>query len=131
MSSKWLQKQLMGIGVQRNDAAGFVRAYRAIQKAQKAELCANIMNFPRPTGLATERANVRRLGNSIEVSSATYQNVGDDAIPIIKKFLCEGLVDAMLNNGAVSVMHEATPRGTVVFHAVVRVAVPEVHDGQG
>lgn len=46
MKGKKLRKQLMAMGIGRNDAAGFIRAYRVIQKAKKQELCRDIMNPP-------------------------------------------------------------------------------------
>ena len=38
MREKKLRKQLMAIGIQRNDAAGFIRACRAIQRAGKRQV---------------------------------------------------------------------------------------------
>lgn len=48
MKRKKLKKTLMACGVQRNDAEGFIRAYRQIQKAGLHRLCNDIMNPPMP-----------------------------------------------------------------------------------
>ena len=46
LRNKELRKMLMGIGVQRNDADAFIRAYRAIEKAGAQRICQEIMVPP-------------------------------------------------------------------------------------
>lgn len=130
MKEKQLRKQLMAIGVQRNDAAGFIRAYRVIQKAKKQGLCKDIMNPPMAEILIDDRPQMlQRLRVQYAAPNEALHGYGIEGRKLaenrIKEELAQGMARLLIDEAAVLFQQERIPEGHTVFRAEIRVAMPE------
>lgn len=130
MKGKKLRKQLMAMGIGRNDAAGFIRAYRVIQKAKKQELCRDIMNPPMAEILIDDRPQMlQRFRVQYAASNADLYRYGHggrkQAENSIKEELAQGMARVLIDEAAVLFQQERIPEGYTMFRAEIRVAMPE------
>ena len=130
MKGKKLQKQLMAMGIGRNDAAGFIRAYRVIQKAKKQELCRDIMNPPAPVRMpAFWPQNLERLRAQHTVPNEELYALGADQREQfgnrVKEKLAQGLARLLIDEAAMLFEQEHRPDDCTVFRAEIQVAMPE------
>lgn len=126
MAGNKLQKQLMGIGVSRNDAAAFIRGYRAIQRSGNRFLCQDIMCGPRPVP-TFQGYTLRKLTASAEIPNFMFcDNVDELAEGRVRRELAMKMGDALLDSGCVTSFQYALPRDSTVFRATVHVVVPGV-----
>ena len=130
MRGKKLRKQLMAIGIQRNDAAGFIRAYRVIQRAKKQELCRDIMYRPMSVGLSFGRpVNLETLRAQYILPDEVLYRADRDrrkqVFGFCKDRLVEGMARELIDKAAVIVQLECRAKGCTVFRAEIQVAMPE------
>ena len=130
MRGKKLRKQLMAIGIERNDAAGFIRAYRVIQRAKKQELCRDIMYRPMSVGLSFGRpVNLETLRAQYILPDEVLYGADRDRRKQVWDFckdrLVEGMARELIDKAAVIVQQECRTKGCIVFRAEIQVAMPE------
>lgn len=131
MKGKKLRKQLMAMGIGRNDAAGFVRAYRAIRKAKKQELCRDIMNPPMSAEVLTggRLLTIQRMRVQHDVPDELLRCVESWRRKQVENYIWEEMAVAMgrllIDEAAVLFQQERRPEGYTVFRAEIRVAMPE------
>ena len=103
LRNKELRRQLMGIGVQRNDADAFIRAYRAIEKAGAQWLCRSIM-VP-PIQVETRYGRAEKLVAKVEVPRSGMEFIPPRIMEShIKKELANLLGEHLLKTGAAKVL---------------------------
>ena len=126
LKNKELRRELMGIGVQRNDADAFVRAYRAIEKAGAQWLCRSIM-VP-PIQVETRYGRAEKLVAQAGMPREIMQFMTPTAFEReTKRELVQLLAREMLESGAAKVLKWPDREGTVVTRAEVLV-VTEVEE---
>lgn len=124
--NKELRRQLMGIGVQRNDADAFIRAYRAIEKAGAQRICQEIM-VP-PIRIETRYGRAEKLVAQSEMPRGHLQFMTPAAFEReTKRELAVLLGRELLESGAAKVLKWPDREGTVVTRAEVWV-VTEVEE---
>lgn len=131
MREKKLRKQLMAIGIGRNDAAGFVRAYREIQKTGKHKLCRDIMNPPMSaTVLVGGRpVTIQRMRVQHAVPDEQFRCVEPWRRRQVEDRVREDMAVAfgrlLIDEAAMLFQQERRPEGCTVFRAEIQVAMPE------
>lgn len=126
LRNKELRRQLMGIGVQRNDADAFIRAYRAIEKAGAQRICQEIM-VP-PIRIETQYGRAEKLVAQTGMSREIMQFMTPTAFEReTKRELVQMLARELLESGAAKVMKWPDRTGAVVTRAEVLV-VTEVEE---
>lgn len=121
MKNKKIAKQLMAIGVQRNDAAAFARAYRKIIAAGRRDLFPE-MEFPVPNVVQT--APVRTLGVTIlrhRYDLASRAACGVDLDQYIREAVAKELAQHLVLSPYVQYQQRDLNTGVVEFKALVRV----------
>lgn len=120
LKNKELRRQLMGIGVQRNDANAFIRAYRAIEKAEAQWLCRNIM-VP-PIQVETRYGRAEKLVAQTEMHREYVQFMTPAAFERqAKRELVQLMARELLKSGAAKVLKWPDREGNVVISAEVLV----------
>lgn len=126
LRNKELRRQLMGIGVQRNDADAFIRAYRAIEKAGAQWLYRSIMVPPIQVETRYGRAEklvaqtgMRREFLKFMTPAAFERQTKDELVRMMARELLE--------SGGVKILKWPDREGTVVVRAEVLV-VTEVEE---
>lgn len=126
LRNKELRRQLMGIGVQRNDADAFIRAYRTIEKAGAQWLCRSIM-VP-PIRIETRHGRAEKLVAQTGMHRELMQYMTPTAFEReTKRELVQLLGRELLESGAAKVLKWPDREGTVVTRAEVWV-VTEVEE---
>ena len=126
LRNKELRRQLMGIGVQRNDADAFIRAYRAIEKAGAQWLCRSIM-VP-PIQVETRYGRAEKLVVQTGMPRGHLKFMTPTAFEReTKRELVQMLARELLDSGAAKVLKWPDREGTVVVRAEVLV-VTEVEE---
>lgn len=125
MRTEKLKKQLMAIGVQRNDAAAFIRCYRKIQRSDKVELFRAIMN-PEPP-IRPEIINV--VPHALQVECAVSQNElfthkAVDLEAIVRERLSRQLADGLMDSGAMIITKQVDMFGNNRIRGKVHVVRP-------
>lgn len=122
MKNKKIVKQLMAIGVQRNDAAAFARTYRKIIAAGRRDLFPE-MEFPIPKVVQT--APVRTLGVTIlrhryDLARMAAVNVNEH----IRMAIAQELAQHLVLSPYVKYQYRDLITGDVEIRALVRVVDP-------
>lgn len=126
LRNKELRRQLMGIGVQRNDADAFIRAYRAIEKAGAQWLCRSIM-VP-PIQVETRYGRAEKLVAQSGMPREVMQFMTPAAFEReTKQELVHLMARELLESGAAKVIKWPDRTGAVVTRAEVLV-VTEVEE---
>lgn len=113
MTQKKTIKQLMAIGVQRNDAVAFVRAYRKIRENKREDMLPWILE-PEPPKIVRKEFPVATLSATYEASSidlAVRRRAMPDAdiLSIIHGKLASALGNELLRSRAVKVRYQSGP----------------------
>lgn len=126
LRNKELRRLLMGIGVQRNDADAFIRAYRAIEKAGAQRICQEIM-VP-PIRVETRYGRAEKLVAQTGMPRGHLKFMTPTAFEReTKRELVQMLARELLESGAAKVLKWPDREGTVVTRAEVLV-VTEVEE---
>lgn len=101
MRNEKLKKQLMAVGIQRNDAAAFIRSYRKIQKSGKAEQFRDIMApYVTPIQTVIRNVPVHTLQVTVKFSDDEIYSVGgEEAERMVLERLSNQLAAALLDSG--------------------------------
>lgn len=129
MTRKKEIKRLMALGIQRNDAAGFVTTVRAMKNAGKEHLLPGVFTIPEIKPLRTDY-QLRRFQTTIRFSDKDYfRRVPADLNDrYIHKELAREIGLALLDAGAIKItVEELPPSGwdgarTVEYRGTVTVA---------
>lgn len=125
MRNEKLKKQLMAIGIQRNDAAAFVRCYRKIQRSDKVEIFQAIMN-PEPP-IRPKIINVVPHALQVETSVSQdelFTHKAVDLEAIVRERLSRQLADGLMDSGAMIITKQADWLGNTRIRARVHVIIP-------
>lgn len=126
LRNKELRRQLMGIGVQRNDADAFIRAYRAIEKAGAQRICQEIM-VP-PIRIETRYGRAEKLVAQTGMYREFLQFMTPAAFERqTRDELVRMMARELLESGGVKILKWPDREGTVVVRAEVLV-VTEVEE---
>lgn len=129
MNRKKTIKQLMAIGVQRNDAAAFARAYRKIMDAKKEDLFPEIVKpvIPVVGTVVNYRLTPFRAVYVAPESQRLFfrENHEEFATRIMAKLSAE-LGECLMKNGAIIMRIEPIAGVGTQYTATVKVAMPEV-----
>lgn len=131
MREKKMRKQLMAIGIQRNDAAGFIRAYREIQKAGKHKLCRDIMNPPMSAAVPVggRPMTIQRMRVQHIVSDEEFRCVEPWRRKQVENNIREEMAVAfgrlLIDEAAMLFQQERSQEACTAFRAEIQVAVPE------
>ena len=118
LKNKELRRQLMGIGVQRNDADAFIRAYRAIEKAGAQRICQEIM-VP-PIRIETRYGRAEKLVAQTGMRREFLQLMTPAAFERrTKRELVELMARELLESGGAKILKWPDREGTVVTRAEV------------
>lgn len=137
MREKKLRKQLMAIGIQRNDAAGFIRAYRVIQRAGKHKLCRDIMNPPMSAAVLVggRPVTIQRMRVQHAVPDEQLRCVEPWRKKQVENYIREEMAVAfgrlLIDEAAMLFQQERRPEGYTVFRAEIQVAMPEKRGRHG
>ena len=121
MNRKKTIKQLMAIGVQRNDAEVFIRSYRKIQKAGMHKLCEAIMNPPMPVPMVHVNLNPQKLRSDVFIHAAEFERSRCQA-GLIERSLDQvkyQLAEQLAKSGAVEVRVDREFAGVRVSGSVM------------
>lgn len=129
MKRKKIVKQLMAIGVNRNDAAAFARAYHRVMWAKREDLFPEIIKPAMPAIGTIERHETRTLRAECLIS-AHQMMVGNEHLDAFKDRIMENLAEelakGMLEGGAAVLrMEQILGRGTR-FSVTTKVVMPGV-----
>ena len=131
MTNKKIAKQLMAIGVQRNDAAAFARTYRKILDAGRKDLFPEIIEPVMPMNVVYKDYPIQKLRATYEMS-----NIGmrmrfisqDDLLREVRDKLTHDIAKALLESGMAQVERRELPYsgigGCTQFRATVHVVMP-------
>jgi hypothetical protein len=108
MRKKRQIKQLMALGIQRNDAAGFVEAYRVIKAKKKEYMLPVIMTPPPP--VAIERRPIRTIAAVYRATERElYTLPPEEADKLIKRRLANNLANGLLDMSMYRISKRALP----------------------
>lgn len=128
MNHKKTIKQLMAIGVQRNDAAAFARAYRKIMDTKREDLFPEIVKPVMPVvgTVANYRVEKFRAAYLTPEGQRYFfrENEEEFATRIMSK-LSEELAECLMKNGDIIMRIEPIMGVGTQYTATVRVAMPE------
>lgn len=105
MRGRKLQKQLMGIGVQRNDARAFIDVYRKIKQAGRMDLIPELFPVPAPVSVRKD-LNVGHFSVSRQYSNDLLEMLRFDKEQYadhVEKPLAVMLAAQLLKAGAVCI----------------------------
>ena len=128
MNRKKTIKQLMAIGVQRNDAAAFARAYRKIMDAKREDLFPEIVKPVMPVmgSVVNYRVTPFRAEHLTSEGQRYFfrENKEEFATRIMHK-LSENLAECLMENGAIIMRIEEIMGVGIRYTATVKVVMPE------
>lgn len=108
MKKKKAIKRLQALGVQRNDAAGFVAAYRAIEAAGKLGYIPGIMEPPRRPQFTSSPYEVQTMATTLRVPD-TPDLIHPALTEDIHARLARELGMGLLNAGAIAIRARPVP----------------------
>lgn len=127
MTNKKISKQLMAIGVQRNDAAAFARAYRKIMDAKREELFPEIVKPVMPvvhTAIDYRVTPFRAAYMAPASQMAFFRENHEEFANRIKAKLSIELAEGLMNNGYITMRIEEIMGIGTQYTATVLVAIP-------
>lgn len=130
MKKKKAIKQLQALGVQRNDAAGFIAAYRQIKAAGKEHLLPGVFMVP---DMRFERNDyaVERFAVSIRQASPRFYQLNPPPDEYVHRQLVMEMGKGLLDAGLIKITKRALPAdlwnrdGIVEYRATITVAKEE------
>ena len=132
MTNKKIVKQLMAIGVQRNDAAAFAKAYRKIMDAGREDLFPEIVNPVMPMNVVYKHYPAQKLQATYELSNVQRRLLFislDELLQDVRCKLAYELANALLESGMVRVEAREQPDscigGSTQYRAIVHVVMPQ------
>ena len=130
MNRKKTIKQLMAIGVQRNDAAAFARVYGKIMYAKKEDLFPEIIKPVMPiVGVAhNHRVETIRASSIVNREMAFHYVDSDEFITMITERLSDELAKNLMQSGAASLSIRQIDEMRTQYNITVRVAMPDGRD---
>lgn len=129
MTNKKIVKQLMGIGVQRNEAAAFAKTYRKIMNAKREDLFPEIVRPVMPVQFSVVNHQLVNFRAVYAGDDRRRSYMGDEEYAKhVKHCLSEELASGLVREGFVKV--ETHPAIGVFgcsnrYVATVKVAMPE------
>ena len=127
MNRKKTIKQLMAIGVQRNDAAAFARAYRKIMDAKREDLFPEIVKPVMPVMGVVNTHNVEKFKAEYLVPEdhvSYFIENPEELANRIKDELSQGLARGLMENGAIIMQMVKIPCVGTKYSATVKVVIP-------
>lgn len=128
MNRKKTIKQLMAIGVQRNDATAFARAYRKIMDAKREDLFPEIVKPVMPVVGTVANYRVEKFRAAyLTAEGQRYffrENEEEFATRIMGK-LSKELAECLMENGAIIMRIEQRHGIGTQYTATVNVVMPE------
>ena len=127
MTNKKITKQLMAIGVQRNDAAAFARAYHKIMDAKREDLFPEIVKPVMPvvgTVVNYRVAPFRAVYMAPADQRAFFRENHEEFANRIKAKLSRELAEGLMNNGYITMRIEEIIGVGTQYTATVNVAMP-------
>lgn len=124
MNNKKIAKQLMAIGVQRNDAAAFARAYRKIVDAEMDYLFPEIVKPVMPVRLSVVNYDLIPIRAKCTVSDIQMELLADSPGDLYRRVtgkIATMLADKLAESGAMKISTEKVKFG-VEFTGTVNVA---------
>ena len=127
MKQKKTIKQLMAIGVQRNDAVAFARAYRKIMYAGREDLFPEIVKPVMPLVGVVHNHRVETIRASSVVSRQMVFPCADNAefTTIITERLSDELAKNLIQSGAAALTIKQIDEMRTQYAVTVRVVMPE------
>lgn len=102
MKNENLKKQLMAIGIQRNDAVAFIRCYRKIQKSGKAKLFRPLLDPYVTLQPVVRNVQAHTLQVTVRCTDDEIYSVrAVDAERMVRAKLSDQLAEAILDSGYV------------------------------
>lgn len=126
MTNKKIAKQLMAIGVQRNDAAAFARTYNKIKAAKREDLFPGIVEPVMQVGYQLVNYLVVPIRASYTAHDAFAYYYRDGSVNfanMLEGELSKQIAEALLKNGAIR-MEQRRFLDFVEYRATVNVAMP-------
>lgn len=126
MTNKKIIKQMMAIGVQRNDAAAFAKTYRKIMDAGLEDLFPEIIKPVMPVRYRVENYNLTTLRAQCTVPDIQMELLADSQGDLYRRVtgkLATLLADELVNSGAMKISAEKVRFG-VQFTGDVKVVFP-------
>lgn len=127
MNRKKTIKQLMAIGVQRNDAAAFARAYRKIMDAKKEDLFPEIVKPVMPVvGTVTNYRVIPFRADCVvsDPQRSFFIETSEECTARIMQELSKDLVKCLMENGAITFRTQQFLDKGTRYTAVVKVVMP-------
>lgn len=123
-------KQLMAIGVQRNDAAAFARAYRKIMYAKMEDLFPEIVKPVMPLVGVVHNHQVKtiRASSIVNREMAFPWADSDEVTTVITERLCDELAKSLIQSGAAALSIIQIDEMRTQYNVTVRVAMPDGRD---
>lgn len=127
MKQQKIVKQLMAIGVQRNDAAAFARAYSKIMYAKKEDLFPEIMKPVMPMVGVVHNHRVETIrASSIVNRQMAFPCVGNEEFTtMITERLSDELAKTLIQSGAAALSIKQIDDMRTQYDVTVRVAMPK------
>ena len=131
MNRKKQIKQLMSIGVQRNDAVAFARVYRKVKAAKREKLFPLLVEPDIPIKVVHEDYQRRYLRTAVLIPDLRLRRVaasGADMKQFVGMQLANQMVDQLYLSGLVEMEYRKVPgygEGATEFTATVCVLVPQ------
>lgn len=123
MTNKKITKQLMAIGVQRNDAASFARAYRKIMAAEMEYLFPEIVKPVMPARLQVVNYDIVTLRAKCMVPDTQMVLLADSPGDLYRRVtgkIATVLADKLADSGAMKISTEKVKFG-VEFTGTVKI----------
>ena len=127
MNRKKTIKQLMAIGVQRNDAAAFARAYRKIMDAKREDLFPEIVKPVMPVMGTVVNYRVTPFRADCVISDpqrSFFIENSEECADRIMRELSKDLAKCLMENGAITVRTQQFRDKGTRYTAVVKVVMP-------
>ena len=126
MTRKRYVKQLMALGIQRNDAAGFVKAARIIQDKGMGHLVPDLV-FDMPVPINVQQREIKKMAatftGSIEFELSNLP--AEEKKEYIKGRLCHALANGLIDSGLCKITATTDERAhAITYRAAIEVAVP-------
>ena len=126
MKRKKTVKQLMAIGIQRNEAAAFARTYRKIKAAKREDMFPEIVSPVQPKICTVSDYQIKHYWATYiatEGERMCFVENGDEYAHLVKQRLCGNLTDALMSSGAIGFTMRALRGGSTEFRAELNVAL--------
>ena len=126
MKRKKTVKQLMAIGVQRNDAAAFARTYRKIMCAKREDLFPEIIKPVMPVigTVCNYRVETIRASSMVNRRMAFPCGSDEEFRTIITERLSDELAKSLIQSGAAALTITQIDNMTAQYDITVKVVMP-------